>query len=281
MSLELLSKTNDRVFKEIFTRNKSSMADFLKCILNISNEEFEDLEFIDTHSRRGSILGGEYILDIKVKTKSYIVDVEMQVKRSPVMTQRIVLYLANMIKDQDLNSINYSNMKKTVSIMIAADHSINSDNRYFHRYNLREEKDNSLFTDLIEVDILELKKLPDKYDGSPLWDWLTFIKTNNEETMKMLSEKNPEIEKAYDTLIDMSGDEGERHASQQREMYLQNEAAINKERFEQGLKKGLERGQKKEKIEIAKNAIKMNLDVQSIAKLTGLTENEIKDLKNE
>ena len=117
MSLELLSKTNDRVFKEMFIRNKSSMADFLKYILNISNEEFEDLEFIDTHSRRGSILGGEYILDIKVKTKSYIIDVEMQVKRSPVMTQRIVLYLANMIKDQDLNSVNYSNMKKTVIIM--------------------------------------------------------------------------------------------------------------------------------------------------------------------
>lgn len=273
MSLELLSKTNDRVFKEIFTRNKSSMADFLKCILNISNEEFEDLEFIDTHSRRGSILGGEYILDIKVRTKSYIVDVEMQVKRSPVMTQRIVLYLANMIKDQDLNSINYSNMKKTVSIMIAADHNINSDNRYFHRYNLREEKDNSLFTDLIEVDILELKKLPDKYDGSPLWDWLTFIKTNNEETMKMLSEKNPEIEKAYDTLIDMSGDEGERHASQQREMYLQNEAAINKEKFELG--------RQQRSVEIARNLLNMNLSINQIKEATGLSFEDINRLKNE
>lgn len=69
MSLELLSKTNDRVFKEIFTRNKSSMADFLKCILNISNEEFEDLEFIDTHSRRGSILGDEYIFRYKSENK--------------------------------------------------------------------------------------------------------------------------------------------------------------------------------------------------------------------
>ena len=116
--------------------------------------------------------------------------------------------------------------------MIAADHNINYDDRYFHRYNLRDEKDNSLFTDLIEVDILELKKLPGKYDGSPLWDWLSFIKTNNEETMKMLSEKNPEFEKAYDTLLDISSDEGERHAAQQHEMYLQNEAAINKGKFD-------------------------------------------------
>ena len=46
-----------RVFKEIFTRDKSSMVDFLKCILNMSNDELEDLEFIGMHSRRGSILG--------------------------------------------------------------------------------------------------------------------------------------------------------------------------------------------------------------------------------
>ena len=45
MKRELLSKTNDKVFKEIFTRNKSCMADFLKCILNIPDEEFDDLEF--------------------------------------------------------------------------------------------------------------------------------------------------------------------------------------------------------------------------------------------
>ena len=274
--MELLSKTNDRVFKEMFIRNKSSMADFLKCILNIPNDEFEDLEFIDTHSRRGSVLGGEYILDIKVKTKTHIVDVEMQVKRSPVMTQRIVLYLANMIKDQDLSSINYSNMKKTVSIMIASDHNINNDDRYFHRYNLRDEKDNSLFTDLIEVDILELKKLPDKYDGSPLWEWLEFIKTNNEEMMKMLSEKNPKIKKAYDTLLDISCDEAERHAAQQHEMYLQNEYAINKERFEQGLKQGIE----KKSIEIVKNAIKMNLDIETISKLTGLSKEKIEDFSD-
>ena len=113
---------------------------------------------------------------------------------------------------------------------------------------------------MIEVDILELKKLPDKYDGSPLWDWLAFIKTTNEETMKMLSEKNPEIEKTYDTLLDISSDEAERHATQQHEMYLQNEAAINKEKFELGFKKG----QKKEKIEIAKSLINANLSVDFI-----------------
>ena len=289
MALELLSKTNDRVFKEIFIRNKSCMADFLKSILNIPDEEFEDLEYVDTHSRHGSILGGEYILDIKVKTKSYIIDVEMQVKRSPVMRQRIVLYLANMIKEQDLSSVNYSKMKKTVSIMIAAEHNINDDNRYFHRYNLRDEKDNSLFTDLLEVDVLELKKLPDQDDGSPLWEWLAFIKTTNEEKMKILADKNAEIEKAYDTLLNISGDEAERHAAQQHEMYLQDQLAINNEKFEQGIEKGREEGREEGKeegreernIEITRNLIKLGMSNDQIAAATGLSLEKIKELKND
>ena len=144
MKRELLSKTNDKVFKEIFTRNKSCMADFLKCILNIPDEEFEDLEFLDTHTRKGSALDGEYILDIKVKTKSHVIDVEMQVKRSPIMEQRIIVYLANMVKDQSCEGFKYKDIKKSVSIIIAAEHNLTNDNRYFHKYSMRDEKDNSL-----------------------------------------------------------------------------------------------------------------------------------------
>ena len=242
MKRELLSKTNDKVFKEIFTRNKSCMADFLKCILNIPDEEFDDLEFLDTHTRKGSPLDGEYILDIKVKTKSNIIDVEMQVKRSPILEQRIIVYLANMVKDQSCYGFKYKDIKKSVSVIIAAEHNITEDGRYFHKYNMRDEKDNSMFTDLLEVDLLELKKLPKADDGTDLWDWLRFIKTNNEEEMEMLAQETPEIEKAYDALQDLSNDEVLRHEAQQREMYLQNEMAINEERYEQGVRKGIEQG---------------------------------------
>ena len=288
MKRELLSKTNDKVFKEIFTRNKSCMADFLKCILNIPDEEFDDLEFLDTHTRKGSPLDGEYILDIKVKTKSNIIDVEMQVKRSPILEQRIIVYLANMVKDQSCDGFKYKDIKKSVSVIIAAEHNITEDGRYFHKYNMRDEKDNSMFTDLLEVDLLELKKLPKADDGTDLWDWLRFIKTNNEEEMEMLAQENPEIEKAYGALQDLSNDEAIRHEAQQREMYLQNEMAINEERYEQGIKKGKEQGikegkeqgLKESKIEIAKNLLGINLPLEQISAATGLSVDEIKKLKS-
>lgn len=136
---------------------------------------------------------------------------------------------------------------------------------------MRDEKDNSVFTDLWEVDLLELKKLPKADDGTNLWDWLRFIKTNNEEEMEMLAHENPEIEKAYDALQDLSNDEVLRHEAQQHEMYLQNELAINEERYEQGMKEG--------KIEIAKNLLKINLSLEQISAATGLSISEIENLK--
>lgn len=87
----------------------------------------------------------------------------------------------------------------------------------------------------------------------------------------MLAKENPEIEKAYDALQDLSNDEVLRHEAQQHEMYLQNELSINEERYEQGMKEG--------KIEIAKNLLRINLPLEQISTTTGLSISEIENLK--
>ena len=78
----------------------------------------------------------------------------------------------------------------------------------------------------------------------------------------------------------MSNDEVIRHEAQQREMYLQNEMAINEERYEQGMKEGKEQGIKEGKIEIAKNLLRINLPLEQISAATGLSVDEIKKLKS-
>lgn len=291
MELELLSKTNDKVFKELFTRNKSCMADFLKCVLEIPNDEFDYLEYVDTHTRVESELDGEYILDICVHTKHNVIDVEIQVRRSPVIEQRIVVYLSNMVKDQTASGVKYSDLKKNVSILIAAEHNLKDDDKYFHKYTLRDRDSNSEFTGLLEVDLLELRKLPKNEDNTQLWNWLEFIKTNSKEEMEKLADRNPEIKKAYNSLKSLSADGAMRHAAHQREMYIQNEMAINEEKYEQGkaegraegMKKGraegLKEGKLREKIEIAKNLLKIGLSMEQISQATGLSSEEIERLK--
>ena len=94
----------------------------------------------------------------------------------------------------------------------------------------------------------------------------------------MLAQENPEIEKAYDALQNLSNDEVIRHEAQQREMYLQNEMAINEERYEQGKKQGIKEGKEQGKFEIAKNLLSINLPLEQISNVTGLSVEEIKRL---
>ena len=62
------------------------------------------------------------------------------------------------------------------------------------------------------------------------------------------------------------------------------EIATNKgieQGIELGKKEGLEQGKAEEKIEIAKELLKMKLNDEDIAKATGLTSNEIMQLKED
>ena len=52
-----------------------------------------------------------------------------------------------------------------------------------------------------------------------------------------------------------------------------------KEGIEQGLKKGIETGKRKEKLEMAKKLLKRKLVIEDIADITGLPIDEIEKLK--
>ena len=49
--------------------------------------------------------------------------------------------------------------------------------------------------------------------------------------------------------------------------------------IEKGLEQGIEQGSEKEKINIARNMLKENMNISLISKLTGLTEEKINNLK--
>ena len=51
------------------------------------------------------------------------------------------------------------------------------------------------------------------------------------------------------------------------------------EKFKEGLKEGQEKGRKEEKLEIARSMFNENLSLEQISRLTGLSEKELKNLK--
>ena len=297
---KLLPRTNDLIFKKIFgdQKNKNILKDFLQSVLDLPAEEYDKIEIVDPHSRTSIFDDKECILDIKLHTKSKrIIDIEMQVRHSPVMKQRVVYYLADMVKEQLKNGDNYGKLQKVISIIIAAKHKlVMTDEEYFHKYHLHDKENNSTFTDLMEVNTLELQKLPKKSDNSKLWKWLRFLKTDSEEEMEMLTHGNNAIKEAVCVLKELSEDERTRLLVQSREKFRQDQEAREKEEFQkgkqqgivegiekgkqQGIVEGMEKGIKSKSIEIAKSALKMGMSNEQIMHLTGLTLEEIKSLND-
>lgn len=107
--------------------------------------------------------------------------------------------------------------------------------------------------------------------------------------------ENEKVGKAKKVLEEISQDEHERYLAELREKYIMDKKAIEDAGFdkgleagikqgieqglEQGIKQGLEQGKKQQAIDIAKNLKEQNVDIDIICKTTGLTKEEIENLK--
>ena len=256
----------DLIFKLLFgdERNREILKEFLLSVLRLPEEEYEEIIFVDPHllpEYDGDKLG---ILDVKIKTKTgKILDIEIQVNPSDVMRERVVFYISKMVTEQLGSGDDYEEIKKVVSILIADYELIDNSPKYHHRFTLYDIENKVEFTDLIEINTLELEKLPQVEDGTMLWNWLKFLSSENEEDFEMVAEKNPQIKNAVERLAEISSDEQTRRLYESRHKMEWDIWGRERKAF------------KNAKIETAKTALGMNLTIDDIVKLTGLTSEEV------
>ena len=127
----------------------------------------------------------------------------------------------------------------------------------------------------MEVHFIEIPKLENSSDEKDmLVAWTEFLKDPESEIVRDLELSIDEIRQAKDELIRMSNDKKQRElydmrANSLRDKISELNAAEKKDR-EEGIKEG--------KIEIVRNMKKSGLDIESIAKLTGLSIDEIESI---
>ncbi|OPA80854.1 hypothetical protein BVG16_00440 [Paenibacillus selenitireducens] len=101
-------------------------------------------------------------------------------------------------------------------------------------------------------------------------NWLLFLKGTDISDWEVLKMNEPGLERAMDTLQYLSQDSEARRLYEARQKYLHDEASMIEAAKQEGVKAGIE--------EVAKNMLALNLDIATIAKATGLTEQEINAL---
>ena len=294
MTVALLPPKMDFVFKRIFGNEKhpNVLISFLNAVLN-PIDLIESVELKDTTIEKNHLEDKYSRLDVKAITnKGEHINIEIQLKDEYNMIKRSLYYWSKLYEGQLESGENYQKLSRTICINLLDFHLLNHSN--FHSvYRLKDCRTNEELTDVMELHFIELKKMKDVQRvedvKSKLEAWLYFINQPDSELVQELEKVEIEIKEAKAELVRLSGDRKERERYEKRRESRLNEIsalAYAEEKgilkgIEQGLEKGLEQGAKQEKIEIAKNLVQKGLDDDFIVETTGLTLEEVKEIKKE
>ncbi len=289
----ILRPTNDYVFRKIFgsVGNEDITSDLLEKVLN---RKYENIDLSKNPILLPELIDGKgSILDVTIRTEEKDnINIEMQVARYEYMAERILEYWARKYSEDFKRGENYVVAKRTICILITCFEmeQVKNIDKFHTKWNIREEKyTDIILTDKLEFHIINLKKLENIKDMSPmdkaLLNWCKFI-VSPETLEEKIMEENKNIEKAKEVLDKLSQDEQERDLAYRREKAIRDINAVRqsgysdgkKEGIQEGIKKGIEQGTIKRNIEIAKSLLKQKVDIDIIIEATGLSKKEISNL---
>lgn len=230
----IMSPQVDFVFKELM-RDEMVRKGFLSAVLNMKDTDIQSTVLLNTNLPRIHEDEKQGILDVRLlmndKTE---IDIEIQVAYFSEWANRSIFYVSKMLVEQVGINRSYSNLRKYIGIGILNFKYIKNDDRFHTVYHFREDTNNNQYSDILEIHVIELPKLPKTDDRTDLYDWTRFIKAKNRSEIEMSAQNNTYIQKAYEMLEEISADEKMRLAYDARQKALYDENTKLEEAYERG-----------------------------------------------
>ena len=233
----------DFCFKELM-EDAEVRRGFTSAVLHIPPEEIAETVLLPTSLRKKYEEDKLGILDVCVLlNNSTQIDIEIQVSPFPLWPERSLFYLAKMFTDQIEKGEGYERLEKCVHVGILDFILFGEDEEYYSCFHIREDLRNRLYTDKLEVHILELPKLKkNDYPETELLNWAKFMNAERQEEFEEMAEKDKYIEKAYEALKNISADDEKRLEYEAREKALRDHDYLMKSNWEAGEKIGISKG---------------------------------------
>ena len=293
---KFLDPKNDIAFRKIFgsEKHKDILIHFINDILELkNNSQIEDVEFLSPIQDPEIASKKQSIVDVLCRDKNGVqIIVEMQVAPTKGFEKRAQYYAAKAYSRQ-LNKGHeedgrYHNLKEVIFIAIAdciifegkkeykSDHIILDKNSYAH------DLQDFYFT-FIELPKFTKTKIEEL--SSVIEKWCFFFKyadKTNEADLEKLIGSDLVIQTAYDALNQFNWSEQELLSYEQEVKRVRDNIAALEYQIDQAEARGEARGEAKgiakEKIEIAKAMLLDGDSIEKVAKITGLTINDIQKL---
>jgi predicted transposase/invertase (TIGR01784 family) len=277
--MKFVDVTNDIAFRKIFgnENKKKSLISFLNAVIDLpQNERITDVEITNPYQLSNLSGGKSTIVDVKAKDeKGNIFIVEMQVAEFDFFHKRILYYTSQSYVSQIDKGVEYSKLKPVYFIGIL-EFEIGANPNYFSRHKVLDVETNEQVIQDVEFNFIELPKFTKEIGQleTATDQWTYFIK--NAENLNIIPENVTDegLKEAYK--------EADRQNWTKLELEDYERASIKERdeigRIELAERRAAERAKKEEKNEIAIQAKAMGFSVLDISKMTGLSEEEIKEL---
>lgn len=238
---------------------------FIAAVLGISPEEVVSTELKPTYLRVKHQKDKLGILDVHVILNGEIqIDMEIQVAQFLFWRERSLFYLSKMYSDVILAGEGYQVLEKCIHVGILDFILFEEDEEYYSCFHLWEDKRRRIYSDKLEIHIVELPKLAEReYPETALLKWARFFNAEKKEEFEMVAKTDPHIQKAYDQLLYMSGNE------EKRLLYEARQKAINdyNTQMYSNWHDGYSEGEEKKLIELICKKMKKNCSAEEIADL--------------
>ncbi len=285
---KLLSPKLDVIFQALFGEVGSERITkkFLEAILDKKLEEVDLSRNIVL--RRENLEDKMGVLDVFVKiNQEEYCNVEMQMIEKDKLIERILYYWSRIYGRNLKSSQDYIELNKTIGVLI-----VNFEIKklkelgYHSKWKIiEEEKRKLILTEDLEIHIIEIPKIyniKEKEQEEELVKWINFIENPESKKVEEYMKENKELKEAKEKLEVMSEDEKMQILAELRLKAIRDEKAVERFGYNQGMENGIEKGKKAGKIEgikeMAKKMKEEGIDIETIQKITNLTEEEINSL---
>ena len=272
---------NDIIFTAFFARkgNEEFLIDFLQSILKIEIKKIKIREEVNLEKLSVGEKGGR--LDIQAElNEGTIVNIEMQMKNLHNIENRTTLYGAKVLAREEARGKNYNDIKNVIMINI-----LNYELTEFEEYVsetvvvLDKHREYEIIKGMkwYFIELPKFRKAHPNMDEK-LNQWLAFIDDNDRGKIKMAEKKNKTLEKARKEMTYLTGDEEIRRLAELREKWEMDWNSSMDYSKREGIKEGIKEGAKEKNLENAKKMREEKIPIETIMKITKLTQEEIENL---
>jgi len=299
MSEEIMPRV-DIAFKKLFgvDENKDLLISLINSVVS-EEDQVETVDILNPYNFQDFKKEKLSILDIKAKGptgKRYCI--EIQISDDGDYDKRALYYWGKAYTQQLSVGKGYSKLNKTIGIHILNFISIPEAKEYHNTFRpFAKESGVHYFKDM-ELHTIELSKFEDQIKGEKLSEadelklllskvktsldrWVAFLTRhdllNKRDLPKEL--KDPGLEKALEVIEVMNLSDEERDAYEAHLHWLRIEESTLKKAKEEGREEGIVIGEERGVEKVARNMLSQSIDIEVIARSTGLTIKKIATIK--